>query len=95
MGCLCAEGTRDAHHERHTEDTGAETGNGTKRGRSGGRRSVRAITQSGVARRNPAKRFVQCVLLALYLKDDPAARAYLESDALVAFSGGKAALERK
>jgi hypothetical protein len=33
--------------------------------------------------------------LALYLKDDPAARAYLESDALVAFSGGKAALERK
>jgi predicted dienelactone hydrolase len=33
--------------------------------------------------------------LDLYLKDDPAARAYLGSDALVAFSGKKAALERK
>jgi len=33
--------------------------------------------------------------LDLYLKDDPPARAYLGSEALVAFSGGKAALERK
>jgi predicted dienelactone hydrolase len=33
--------------------------------------------------------------LDLYLKDDPAARAYLGSEALVAFSGKKAALERK
>jgi predicted dienelactone hydrolase len=30
-----------------------------------------------------------------YLKDDAAARAYLKSDALVAFSGNKATLERK
>jgi hypothetical protein len=30
-----------------------------------------------------------------YLKDDPAARAYLGSEALVAFSGRRAALERK
>jgi hypothetical protein len=30
-----------------------------------------------------------------YLKDDKAARAYLKSDALVAFSGRKATLERK
>ena len=53
MGCLRAEGTRDAHHERHTEDTGAEMGNGTRRGRSGGRRSARLTTKAGVARRNP------------------------------------------
>ena len=33
--------------------------------------------------------------LDLYLKDDPAARAYLGSEALVAFSGKKATLERK
>jgi predicted dienelactone hydrolase len=33
--------------------------------------------------------------LDLYLKDDPAARVYLGSEALVAFSGGKATLERK
>jgi predicted dienelactone hydrolase len=33
--------------------------------------------------------------LDLYLKDDAAARAYLESEALVAFSGKKATLERK
>jgi hypothetical protein len=33
--------------------------------------------------------------LDLYLKDDAAARAYLGSEALVAFSGKKATLERK
>jgi predicted dienelactone hydrolase len=33
--------------------------------------------------------------LDLYLKDDAAARAYLQSEALAAFSGGKATLERK
>ncbi|MEW5984613.1 MAG: hypothetical protein AB1806_19855 [Acidobacteriota bacterium] len=33
--------------------------------------------------------------LDVYLKDDKSARAYLHSDALVAFSGRKAALERK
>jgi hypothetical protein len=33
--------------------------------------------------------------LDLYLKNDPAARAYLHSEALAGFSHGKAALERK
>jgi hypothetical protein len=33
--------------------------------------------------------------LDLYLKDDASARAYLHSAALVAFSRGKATLERK
>ena len=32
MGCLRTEGTRDAHHERHTEDTGTEMGDWTRRG---------------------------------------------------------------
>ena len=33
--------------------------------------------------------------LDLYLKDDAAARAYLHSAALTAFSGGKATVERR
>jgi hypothetical protein len=33
--------------------------------------------------------------LDLYLKDDPAARVYLGSEALAAFSGKKATLERR
>jgi hypothetical protein len=33
--------------------------------------------------------------LDTYLKDDKGARAYLDSEALVAFSGKKATLERK
>ena len=45
--------TQVQHYARATE-------NGTSWGRSGGRRSARATTKSGVARRNPAKRFVQC-----------------------------------
>jgi hypothetical protein len=54
MGCLRAEGTRDAHHERHTEGTGAETGNGTRRGRSGERRSQRTSDRSvECGERNP------------------------------------------
>jgi hypothetical protein len=53
MGCLRAEGKRDAHYARRTEDIGAEMGNGTRRGRCGGRRSARGPTKSGIARRNP------------------------------------------
>jgi hypothetical protein len=34
MGCLRAEGQHDAHHERHTEDSGAEMADGTRRGAS-------------------------------------------------------------
>jgi hypothetical protein len=57
MECLRAEGTRDAHHERHTEDTGAEMGNGTRRdetGWSGGHRSARVTTKWGVASQDPS-----------------------------------------
>jgi predicted permease len=54
MGCLRAEGTRDAHHERHTEGTGAETENRTRRGRPGDRRSQRTSDRSvECGERNP------------------------------------------
>ena len=62
MECLRAEGTRDAHHERHTEDTGAEMGNGTRRDGVG----PAGIDQQGSRRSGVSRARTPLVLPAVF-----------------------------